>query len=222
MGGYMSTGPPPRFAALILVGICALVLTVPGLAGSPPPPAPSGPHGRSFHREPGYAFGDAAGDSVFTLGDSLEWFDPTWAPTITGRDDKEAPAYVLGRKSHRPREFGFMVKSSSGFMVKSSRTIVVFGRPVRSLMADTSNSDEKLVAEYYLHPLQAQTWDYPGPWGWTAPDTGSALHLVVWIAHEDDYPPSSEKPRTAQVVGALIIDPVANRVVWTRGGRRVR
>jgi hypothetical protein len=151
----------------------------------------------------------ASGESVYLDRQVLRRWDVQLAMPWT---KSSTPVYEGGRKAYRPNYLQFSYRSK--------RRVVVFLRPVTNLSTDTLRTAASLIDEALASSHVVRPASKGGSWMLEVPDTSSTPYLVVWMVA--GVPPTNVRAPASrdscELVGAAIVDPIHNRLLWATGG----
>ncbi len=140
-------------------------------------------------------------------GDSLLWELPSEVLTFANRIEKVVPNVTHATLLY--------------FSIRTNAHVGALVRPVRDLAADTTLSMQSILAEYADHRPDGWMGAYPRSWYPNAtcglPD--STLYHIAWVAYGalDSTDSPEAVHATGRVIGEMIVDPVRNQFLWTRG-----
>ena len=187
------------------------------IAGTPPPPPPAPAHARGSGVDQSrrtvdrqgdpYVLASGQGDTIIVRGDSLLWELPSEVLTFANRIEKVVPNVTHATLLY--------------FSIRTNAHVGALVRPVRDLAADTTLSMQSILAEYADHRPDGWMGAYPRSWYPNAtcglPD--STLYHIAWVAYGalDSTDSPEAVHATGRVIGEMIVDPVRNQFLWTRG-----
>jgi hypothetical protein len=211
--GVNSMPPRPILTAFnrlfMLVLLLALFVGSACAAGTPRRPPPGPAHTRATdQRNAPYLFASTQGDTIVLEGDSLQWERP-YETLSMGHPTKVEK--VVPKVTHATELY---------FSIHTKAHVAVLVRPVHDIGADTTLSPQSLLAEYADRSL---AWMSAYPLSWYPRAfcriRDSTLAHVVWIGYGavDSADTPIAVKSTGRVIGELIVDPVRNRILWTRG-----